>query len=89
MKKVLKSIQPLDEAELEKDIRFALNARSETEDQFVEEMLGVVKYHINEVMSKYQESLLKDLTFHMKNEIISVIVRSKRETIVEDDNDEW
>lgn len=89
MKQVIKQIEPLDEDELEKDLRFLFNTRSETTDQFIEEAIPVIKYHLNQAMSKYQESLLKDLTFHMKNEIISVIVRSKRETIVEDDNDEW
>lgn len=89
MKKVIRSIQPLDEAELEKDIRFTFNTRSETEEQFVDEMMAVVRYHVNEAVSKYQQSLLKDLTFHMKNEIISVIVRSKRETITEDEDSGW
>lgn len=89
VKRVVKQIQPLDEDELEKDIRFAFNARSETEDQFVDEMIGVVKYHVNEAMSKYQQKLIDDLSFHMKNEIISVIVRNKRETVVEDEDDEW
>lgn len=89
VKTVLRQIQPLDEEELEKDIRFTFNNRSDTADQFVDEMIPIIKYHLNQAMSKYQDKLVEDLSFHMKNEIISVIVRNKRETVVEDDDNGW
>lgn len=88
VKKVVKSIEQLDEAELEKDIKFVLQNRSDTEELLLQELVSVVKYHTNEALSRYQFHLVEDLSRSLKNEILEIIVRSKRETIVEDDN-EW
>ena len=89
MKKVTKQIQPLDEEELEKDLRFAFTNRSETEDQFIEEVMPTIKYHLNEAMSKYQAALVDDISRDLRAHVLSIVVRSKRETIVEDDDETW
>lgn len=88
MKKVVRSIEPLDEEELEKDIKFVLNSRSDTEELLISELVNVVKYHTNEALSRYQLHIVEDLSRNLKNEILEIIVRSKRSSIVEDDN-EW
>lgn len=87
MKKVVRSIEPLDEEELEKDIKFALNSRADTEETLLAELVNVVKYHTNEALSRYQHHLVEDISRNLRNEILSIVVRSKRSAIVEDDND--
>lgn len=84
MRKVLRSIQPLDEDELEKDLRFLFHNRSETVDQFVDEAIPVFKYHANQVMASYQESLLENLTNSLKGDIAGIILRTRRETVYDE-----
>lgn len=80
-RKVTKQIEPLDEDELEKDLRFLYHNRSDTADLFVEEAIPVIKYHVNQVMAAYQEKLLEELTQYLKGEIAGVILRTRRETV--------
>lgn len=94
VKTVIKSIQPLAEEELEKDLRFLFHNRSDTADQFIGEAIPIIKYYLNQAMSQYQEDLVNDLSLHLKNEVIGVIMRNKRETVVEDhppmeDDNDW
>lgn len=89
VKKVVKSIEPLDEEELEKDIKFALNSRSDTEELLISELMNVIKYHTNEALSRYQHHLVEDISRNLKNEVLSIVVRSKRSSIVEDEGDDW
>lgn len=89
-KKVIRQIEPLDEDELEKDLRFIWNNRSETEDQFLEEIVPTIKYHLNEAMARYQLSMIDDISRQLKNEVVGIVVRSKRATVVEEStDDEW
>lgn len=89
VKKVIQQIEPINEEELEKDLRFIWNNRSETEDQFLEELIPTIKYHLNEAMARYQVRLINDLGRQLKNEVIGIVVRNKRGTIVEEDDNEW
>lgn len=81
-RKVTSQIQPLDEDELEKDLRFVYQNRSDTVDQFIEEMIPIFKYHANEVMAAYQDKLLDGLTESLRGEIAGIILRMRRETVI-------
>ena len=89
--KVYKSIEPLDEEELEKDIRFALQTKWETDDHLVDELIPIIRYHQNEAMAKFQEKMLEDITQYFKGELAGVIMRSRRETgvVVSDVKHDW
>lgn len=79
--RVVKQVEPVDEDELEKDLRFIYHNRNDTVDQFLDEATSVMKYHLNEMMVRYQEGLLNDLTSSLRGEILDVIVRSRRPTV--------
>ena len=83
-----REIEPLDEDELETDLRFLFHNRSETVDQFVEEAIPVIKYHVNQVMARYQDRLLPELTNYLAGEIAGVILRVRRETVIKKAPDE-
>jgi hypothetical protein len=80
-RKVVREIEPLDEDELIADLKFLYHNRTDTVDLFIEEAIPLIKYHINEVMVKYQDRLMDDLTNSLKGEIAGVILRTRRETI--------
>jgi len=81
-KKVIKQIEALDEDELEVDLKFLYHNRTDTVDQFIDEAIPLIKYHVNEVMIRYQDRLLEDLTGYLKGEIAGVILRVRRETVI-------
>lgn len=83
-RRVLREIEPLNESDLTTDLKFLYHNRADHVDLFVEEALPMIKYHINEVMVKYQEKLLANLTNYMKGEVAGVILRTRQETIYED-----
>lgn len=80
-RRVVREIEPLDEDELTTDLKFLFHNRTEHIDQFIEEAIPMIKYHINEVMVKYQDKLMNDLTNSLKGEIAGVILRTRKETI--------
>lgn len=82
-RKSFKQIEPLNEDELDKDLRFLYHNRSDTADQFVDEAVPMIKYHVNEVVARYQERLLDELTEYMRGEIAGIILRVRRETILQ------
>lgn len=96
-RRVIREIEPLDEDELTTDLKFLFHNRTETVDLFIEEAIPMIKYHINEVMVKYQDKLMADLTNSIKGEIAGVILRTRRETIynapllkpAEDTRNDW
>lgn len=81
-KQEFRQIEPLDEDELDADLRFLYHNRTDTVDQFVEEAIPVIKYHVNEVIAKYQDKLLSELTNHIQGEIAGVILRVRREVVL-------
>jgi len=89
--KVYKSIEPLDEEELEKDLRFALQTKWETDDHLVDALIPIVRYQHNEAMGRFQEKMLEDITQYFKGELAGVIMRSRRESgvVVSDDPSDW
>jgi hypothetical protein len=89
--RVIKQIEPVDMDELEKDLRFLYHNRTDTVDLFVDEAIPVFKYHLNELVARYQEQLLADLTSSLSGEIAGIIMRSRRETIKTpvEDPDDW
>lgn len=86
---VKRQIEALDEDELDKDLRFLYHNRSDTVDLFIEEAIPIIKYHINEVMVRYQDRLLADLTNSLKGEIAGILLRTRRETIYEKPHVDW
>jgi hypothetical protein len=80
-RKVQRMIEPLDEADLETDLKFLYHNRTDTVDQFIDEAIPVIKYHVNQVMTTYQDRLLEELTDYMRGEIAGVILRVRRETV--------
>ena len=89
MKHVIKEISPTDVDALEADLKFLYNNRSDHVDQFVEEGIALFKSHLHDAMHNYQTQLLEDMSRHLRNEVLNVIVRSRREAVVEDIQDEW
>lgn len=83
-RKIVKEIEPLDEDELTTDLKFLYHNRSDTVDLFIEEAIPVMKYHINQVMVAYQEKLMETLTNSLHGEIAGIILRTRRETILDD-----
>lgn len=81
-KKSYSEIQPVDEEELDKDLRFLFHNRSDTVDQFVEEAIPVFKYHLNKIMDEYQDGLLDDLTENLRGEIVNVMIRTRRGRVI-------
>lgn len=81
-RKSFTEIEPLNEDELDKDLRFLFHNRSETVDQFVEEAIPVIKYHVNQVIGQYQERLLDELSSYLRGEIAGVMLRVKREQVI-------
>lgn len=87
-RKVLKQIEPLDEEDLETDLRFLFHNCTETADQFVDEAIPVIKYHVNQVMASYQDKLLDALTDQIRGEIAGIVLRVRRETVVVKDGED-
>lgn len=88
-KNVIKQVSPIDEESAEADLKFLYHNRSDTSDQFVEQGLALIKNHVNEAMLNYQMQLIEDLSTQMRGEIVNIIVRNKRQSIVEESDDEW
>lgn len=83
MKQVIKQVQPIDEDELATDLKFLYHNRSDTVDQFIEEATAVMRYHLNQAVANYQYSLHEDLKRQISNEILQIIVRSEKPSIVQ------
>jgi hypothetical protein len=84
VKKVLKQIQPLNEEELVADLKFLLNTHWDTNDQLIEQLVPLVKYHVTQVMSDYNQEIITNISRHLQSEVVGVVVRSKREAVYED-----
>lgn len=83
-RKVIKQIQPLNEEELETDLKFLLMHHSDTAEHFVQEAIPVIKYHLNLAMADYQEKLLENLTWSLKGEIAGIILRTRRDSVYDE-----
>lgn len=88
---VKKQIQPVDWDNLDDDLRFTFQNYRDDEEQFIREATEVVKTHLNDMMVAYQEQILKEITDGFRGEAINIIMRSRRDTVIEeeDEDDEW
>ena len=83
-KRVIRQIQPINEDELEIDLRFIYDHHANDADRFIDETISIIKYHVNLAMVDYQDAILGDLTHHLQHEVSSVILRTRRETSYEE-----
>lgn len=74
----------LDEDALETDIKFLMHNRSETDEQFIDEAIALIKTHMRTALAQYQVQLIDDLSRHLRDEVVNVVVRSKFETDTHD-----
>jgi hypothetical protein len=65
--------------ELIADLKFIYHNRSDTFDLFLDEILPLIDYHVNESLGLYQERVLNEATNYFQGEIAGVLLRTRRD----------